>query len=122
LEFRSHKKPEARLADVLTVMPSPSLANPYEGQDEVLFALEPCVGKLTSKVLMGLGFSNEPWLPDDFHNNPFGSIVLLKINLGKYSLNQPQLGSPGYLFKSNLCLLQKFENISIGNKLRQEGT
>lgn len=30
----------ARLADVLTVMPSPSLANPYEGQDEVLFALD----------------------------------------------------------------------------------
>jgi hypothetical protein len=26
--------------------------------------LEPCVGKLTSKVLMGVGFSNEPWLPD----------------------------------------------------------
>ncbi len=26
--------------------------------------LEPCVGKLTSTVLMGLGFSNEPWLPD----------------------------------------------------------
>jgi hypothetical protein len=26
--------------------------------------LEPCVGKLTSTVLMGLGFRNEPWLPD----------------------------------------------------------
>ncbi|MGD1076631.1 MAG: hypothetical protein ABR903_11225 [Thermodesulfovibrionales bacterium] len=26
--------------------------------------LEPCVGKLTSTVLMGLGLSNEPWLPD----------------------------------------------------------
>ena len=26
--------------------------------------LEPCVGKLTCKVLMGLGFSNELWLPD----------------------------------------------------------
>ena len=26
--------------------------------------LEPYVGKLTSTVLMGLGFSNEPWLPD----------------------------------------------------------
>ena len=26
--------------------------------------LEPCVRKLTSTVLMGLGFSNEPWLPD----------------------------------------------------------
>src|SRR5271169_3096568 len=30
--------------------------------------LEPCVGKLTSKVLMGLGFSNEPWLPDHLRN------------------------------------------------------
>ena len=30
----------ARLADVLTVLPSPSLANPYEGQNEVLFALD----------------------------------------------------------------------------------
>ncbi|MGO9612943.1 MAG: hypothetical protein ACLPX5_07910, partial [Dissulfurispiraceae bacterium] len=26
--------------------------------------LEPYVGKLTRTVLMGLGFSNEPWLPD----------------------------------------------------------
>jgi hypothetical protein len=25
--------------------------------------LEPCVGKLTSTVLTGLGFSNGPWLP-----------------------------------------------------------
>ena len=30
--------------------------------------LEPCVGKLTSTVLMGLGFSNEPWLPDHLSN------------------------------------------------------
>jgi hypothetical protein len=30
----------ARLADVLLVLPSPSLINPYEGQDEVLFALD----------------------------------------------------------------------------------
>ena len=31
--------------------------------------LEPYVGKLTSTVLMGLGFSNEPWLPDQFHGS-----------------------------------------------------
>jgi hypothetical protein len=29
-----------RLADVLTVLPSPSPANPYEGQDEALFSLD----------------------------------------------------------------------------------
>jgi hypothetical protein len=30
----------ARLADVLIVLPSPSLISPYEGQDEVLFSLD----------------------------------------------------------------------------------
>jgi len=30
----------ARLADALAVLPSPSLINPYEGQDEVLFSLD----------------------------------------------------------------------------------
>ena len=33
--------------------------------------LEPCVGKLTSTVLMGLGFRNEPWLPDLLLNFPW---------------------------------------------------
>ena len=30
----------ARLADAIAVLPSPSLINPYEGQDEVLFSLD----------------------------------------------------------------------------------
>jgi hypothetical protein len=30
----------ARLSDALAVLPSPSLTNPYEGQDEVLFSLD----------------------------------------------------------------------------------
>jgi hypothetical protein len=31
---------DARLADTLSALPPPSSANPFDGQDEVLFALE----------------------------------------------------------------------------------
>ena len=44
--------------------------------------LEPCVGKLTSTVLMGLGFSNEPWLPD--HLCSPASVLSSDKNLTQY--------------------------------------
>jgi len=43
--------------------------------------LEPCVGKLTSTVLMGLGFSNEPWLPDYLSTNDYDVKQMKKLGI-----------------------------------------
>ena len=40
--------------------------------------LEPCFGKLTSTVLTGLGFSNEPWLPDRLTGSPQRAIIRIE--------------------------------------------
>jgi len=49
--------------------------------------LEPCVGKLTSTVLMGLGFSNEPWLPD----HPQGSRLFCGLHSKIITRQKPRV-------------------------------
>ena len=73
--------------------------------------LEPCVGKLTSTVLMGLGFSNEPRLPDHPRfgqpGQPYGeeaSRELKKLILGQ-TVEVTLTGEKTY--KREVCLIRK---------------
>ncbi len=57
----------ARLEEVLFVLPSPSLTNPYDGQDEVVFALDGIKGDsgglnlIIDKISARMGIEPSPW-------------------------------------------------------------
>ncbi len=57
----------ARLEEVLLVLPSPSLTNPYDGQDEVVFALDGIKGDsgginlIIDKISARMGIEPSPW-------------------------------------------------------------
>lgn len=57
----------ARLQEVLLVLPSPSLTSPYDGQDEVVFSLDAIKGdsgslnRIIDNISVRMGVEPSPW-------------------------------------------------------------
>jgi hypothetical protein len=84
---------KARLEEVLIVLPTPSLINPYIGQDEVLFALDSIRGDskgaygIVEHIVSRMGIGPSPFLP---LFNDVSRTIIIQVNRLLVPLQLPE--------------------------------